>query len=108
MKIGILIVFRNNEKEIEISQFIRLFTKKKHQEICFVNNGSTDQTLKILKEIKEEVTIPISIVDVKKDRGHNAAVKAGIRYLSNKNDLPYLLCKQHFKSYGFEMLEKEL
>lgn len=103
MKIGILIIFRNDETAIKLHKFTKLFARKTKLDVCFVNNASTDNTLKLLKEIQEEATIPISIIDVKKDKGFNAAIKAGVRYLSNKNDLPYLLCKQHFKSYNFEM-----
>jgi len=106
MKIGILIVFRNDEAAIELHKFTKLFAKKTKLDVCFVNNGSTDNTLKLLKEIQEEATIPISIIDVKKNRGLNAAIKAGVRYLSNKNDLPYFVCKEHFKSYNFEMFQE--
>ncbi len=106
MKIGILILFHNDEKEIEIPQFIDLFTKKGNLEICFINNGSTDKTLEILKEIREEATVPISIIDVKKDKGHHAAIKAGVRYLASEDELRYILCLQRYKSQDFEMLEK--
>ncbi len=106
MKIGILIVFRNDESIIEVQKFIELLTEKNKLAVCFVNNGSTDGTLKLLKEIQEEVSIPISIIDVKKSRGHNAAIKAGIRYLTSKDDLPYTLCLQKYTSQDFSTLKK--
>jgi hypothetical protein len=106
MNIGILILFHNDEKEIKIPEFIHLFTKKVNLEICFINNGSTDKTLEMLTEIQEEATVPISIIDVKKDRGHHAAIKAGVRYLSSKKELPYILCLKNYTSQDFKMLEK--
>ena len=106
MKIGILIIFRNDEKQIDVQKFIELFTEKNKLSICFVNNGSTDNTFELLKEIKEESTDSISLIDVKKNRGHHAAIKAGVRYLTSKNDLPYILCLQNFTSKDFLMLEK--
>ncbi|WP_430411068.1 glycosyltransferase [Kordia sp.] len=105
MKIGILIVFRNDESAIEVQRFIQLFVKKTKLNVCFVNNGSTDETLDLLKEIKEETAIPISIIDVKKDRGHQAAIKAGVRYLTSKNDLPYILCLKKYTSKDIKVLE---
>ena len=106
MKIGILIVFRNDEKVIDTKKFTKLFTDNNKLHVCFVNNGSTDKTLELLKEIKEEATIPISIIDVKKNRGHHTAIKAGVRYLTSENDLPYILCLQKYLSNDFITLDK--
>lgn len=105
MKIGILIVFRNAATAIEVQQLIELFTNRNKLDICFVNNESNDQTLKLLKEIKEEVNTPIAIIDVKKSRGHNAGIKAGVRYLTSKNDVPYILCLQKFAPNDMELLK---
>ena len=108
MKIGILIVFRNDERVIDTQKFTKLLTKKNKLNVCFVNNGSTDKTLELLKEIQEETPVPISIsiIDVKKNRGHHAAIKAGVRYLTSENELPYILCLKDYTSRDFEMLEK--
>jgi len=106
MKIGILIIFRNDESTIDVQKFINLFTEKKNISVCFVNNSSTDNTLELLKEIQEEISLPMSIIDVKKNRGHNAAIKAGIRYLTSTNDLPYILCLQKFTTKDIATLEK--
>lgn len=106
MKIGILIVFRNDESKIEVHQFIELFTKTTKLNVCLVNNGSTDNTLELLKEIQEESSIPISIIDVKRNRGHNAAIKAGVRYLKSIEELPYILYLQKYTTKDFRILEK--
>ncbi len=106
MKIGILIIFRNDERVIEVQKFIELFSEETKLNVCFVNNGSTDKTFKLLKEIKEESSIQISIIDVKKDRGHHTAIKAGVRYLTSKNDLPYILCLSNYTSNDFTTLKK--
>lgn len=106
MKIGILIIFHNDETQIEVQKFIELFTDRKKLSICLVNNSSTDHTFELLEEIKEEATIPISLIDIKKKRDHHVAIKAGVRYLTSKNDLPYILCLQNFTSKDFLMLEK--
>lgn len=106
MKIGILIIFRNDEKIIQVQQFIELFSNKQKLNICFVNNSSADNTLALLEEIKEEATIPISIIDVKKNRGHHAAIKAGVRYLTSSKELTYILCLQNFTAKDIVTLKK--
>jgi glycosyltransferase involved in cell wall biosynthesis len=106
MTIGILIIFRNDEDTIDVQKFTELFAEKKKVTICLVNNGSTDATLTVLKEIQEEATIPISIIDIKKNRGYNAAMKAGVRYLTSTKDLPYILCLQKFTSKDITTLDK--
>ncbi|MCH2194225.1 glycosyltransferase [Kordia sp.] len=106
MKIGILIIFRNDEKVIDVQRLIALFSDKQKLDVCFVNNGSTDKTLELLKEIQEDSSISVSIIDVKKNRGYEAAIKAGIRYLASKNELPYILCLKQYTSQDYNTLEK--
>ncbi len=106
MKIGILIVFRNDESKIEVPQFSKLFAETTKLNVCLVNNGSTDNTLKLLKEIQEESSATISIIDVKKNRGHNAAIKAGVRYLKSIEEFSYILCLQKYSTKDFIILEK--
>ncbi|MEM6722147.1 MAG: glycosyltransferase [Bacteroidota bacterium] len=108
MKIGMLLIFRNDEDRIDVQKFTQLFAEKKNITICFVNNSSTDNTLERLQEIQEETTVAISIIDVKKNRGHNAAIKAGVRYLTSTKDLPYILCLQKFTSKDISILERVL
>lgn len=105
MKIGILIIFRNDESAISVENFSKLFAIPTKLNICFVNNGSTDHTLELLKEIQEEANVPISIIDVKKNRGHDAAIKAGARYLNSTHDLPYILCLKSYTSKDFLTLK---
>jgi glycosyltransferase involved in cell wall biosynthesis len=106
MKIGMLIIFRNDAPTIDVQKFIELFDEKKNLNVCFVNNSSTDHTLKLLREIQEDVNIPISIIDVKKNRGQHAAIKAGIRYVNSIDNVPYILCLQAFSKEAFSTLNK--
>ncbi|AXG68827.1 N-glycosyltransferase [Kordia sp. SMS9] len=106
MKIGILIIFRNDENIIDVQKFIELFSQNVKLNVCLVNNESTDNTFALLKEIQEEAELSISVIDVKKNRGHDAAVKAGIRYLNSAHDLPFILCLKTYVSEDFLTLEK--
>jgi dolichyl-phosphate beta-glucosyltransferase len=108
MKKGIIIVFSDDEKIIDKNQFTNLFNQKEIK-LCFVNNGSKDNTLTVLESIKEDLELShISVLDVKIDKGINAAIKAGSRYLLNSGDLKWIM---HFKSNMlpyFEDIENQL
>jgi hypothetical protein len=89
MKIGIIIIFHNNEGDIDSNFLITHFLKAKNLEMCLVNNDSGDNTYKILKEIKE-VCENVSLVNIKKFKSDSSAVRAGARYMFNQFDLNHL------------------
>ncbi|MBT8393456.1 MAG: glycosyltransferase [Flavobacteriaceae bacterium] len=89
MKIGIIIIFHNNEKEIDRDCFIEHSNLAENLELCLVNNDSKDNTFKILQEIKE-VCANVSVVNIKKLKSEIAAVRAGARYMFNQFDLQHI------------------
>ena len=91
MKKGIIILFFEDEKTINKNQLINIF-KQKDVKLCFVNNGSKDNTLQALEAVKgESDTHSISIIDIKKNTTTNAAVKAATRYIQNSEDIKCIL-----------------
>jgi len=107
MKKGIIIVFSNNEKEIKETQFEKLLDTDV-AEFCFVNNASNDNTLDQLKDIKTKTFNNISIVDIKKNKGTKAAIKAGVRYLVNNQELKLIIYLEFYKNNDFVNLEYTL
>jgi hypothetical protein len=95
MKKGVIVVFSNNEKEIKEYPFNTLLIKD-IQKICFVNNASKDSTLDKLKEIKSFDNG--SVIDVKKNKGVKAAIKAGVRYLIINEDLQLIIYLEFYKT----------
>ena len=89
MKLGIIIICYNNENDIDIGSCIKYLNKVKDIEICLVNNNSKDNTYNVLKEIKEYCN-HVSLVDIKKFKSDNSAVKAGARFMSSQFNLKYL------------------
>lgn len=85
MKTGIIIPCYNEEKRLSQEAFISFITENEDYHLCFVNDGSTDKTLEVLYEMKEQAPNAISIVDVKKNSGKATAVRAGARFLFNKS-----------------------
>ena len=89
MKTGIIIIFHNNEKEIDTSFFIEQIKQTKNLELCLVNNDSKDNTYQLLKEITEACN-NVSVVNIKKFKPDNSAVRSGARFMFNKFDLKHL------------------
>lgn len=85
MKTGIILLFFNDEQQIT-EQHLKTLIHTKTSNFCFVNNASKDKTLDKLKEIKKSNQKNIAIVDIKKNKGINAAIKAGVRYLKNNEE----------------------
>ncbi len=52
------------------------------KEVIIVNDGSTDNTASILKEIKKDDSV--KIIDHKKNSGKGAAIRTGIKYASGE------------------------
>ncbi|AUC82544.1 glycosyltransferase [Lacinutrix sp. Bg11-31] len=89
MKTGIIIIFHNNEKDIDINVFIEQIKQTSNLELCLVNNDSRDNTFQLLKEIKE-ASSNVSVVNVKKIKSDVSAVRAGARFMSNQFNLIHL------------------
>lgn len=97
MKIGILIVFFNNEKDIDVNLINSLLTIDAQSQICLINNGSKDATLENLLELKEHLQ-SLYVLDIKRNKGNEAAIKAGARFLINRFNL---------KQIGYINVEKK-
>lgn len=97
-------MFSNNEKEIKETPFEMLLDKDV-AEFCFVNNASNDNTFDQLKNIKTKTFNNISILDIKKNKGTKAAIKAGVRYLVNNKELKLIIYLELYKNNNFVNLE---
>jgi predicted glycosyltransferase involved in capsule biosynthesis len=90
MKIGIIIIFDNNEELIEKHFVIEQIKSCETMELCLVDNNSKDKTLQLLKDIKEACPSRISVVQIKKFSSEGAAKRAGARYMFNQFDLRHI------------------
>lgn len=90
MKTGIIIPCYNEEKRLNTAAFNAFIQAHNNYHLCFVNDGSTDDTLAVLNKIQRETPAQVSIVDVKKNAGKAAAVRSGARYLYNREDIDYI------------------
>ena len=90
MKTGIIIPCYNEAKRLDVQAFINFINTNHQYHLCFVNDGSKDNTLEVLEAIQKKATNKVSIVDVKKNAGKAAAVRSGARYLYNRQDIDYI------------------
>lgn len=90
MNIGIIIIFSNNEAQIEKRFFIEQINSCNTIELCLVDNNSKDKTLQLLKDIKESCPSHVSVVEIKKCSSKDAAKRAGARYMFNEFNLKHI------------------
>lgn len=89
MKIGVIIIFHNNERDINTKIFINQIKQTSNLELCLVNNASKDNTSQLLEDIKESCN-NVSTVNIKKFKSDMAAARAGARFMFNKFNLRHL------------------
>ena len=82
---GIIIVFHNDEKNINVEQLI-YFIKTNDFKICLVNNASSDNTQLLLENIKRQCVSRshVFILDNKHNKGLKNALKFGARFLQSE------------------------
>jgi len=101
MKTGIVITFYNKEKNIDLDQMELFLNSCNNIQVCFVNNGSTDNTIDTLEQISEKFPEIVSVVNIKNNKGEESALKVGFRYLLNKNKLAQV---SYFNRLNFKEL----
>jgi len=90
MKTGIIIPCYNEEKRLDTTAFLNFIHQENNYHLCFVNDGSKDNTIAILKGIQEANPYKVSVIDVKKNAGKAAAVSAGAKYLYDRGDIEFI------------------
>jgi len=89
MKTGLIIPCYNEASRLKEEVFIKFILDVNDYHLCFVNDGSTDNTLELLKKIKTYKPEKVSVIDIKKNTGKASAVRAGMRYLFHMEDVAY-------------------
>lgn len=90
MKTGIIISCYNEERRFNINAFVNFIKLYNNYHLCFVNNGSIDDTLSVLQTIKEKAISRVSIINVSINTGKPAAVRLGAKHLYSKQNINYI------------------
>ncbi|MDR6301068.1 response regulator [Mesonia maritima] len=83
--IGLVIPFHNDEALLQSEVFLNFIKKSTGYYFCFANNGSTDKTLELLKEIRKGREEYIIIYNFKKKIEKSEAIRLSVLYLSRLN-----------------------
>lgn len=93
----IVIPCYNEEHRLDVKQFSNFLKSQNQVLLCFVNDGSTDNTLKTLDKIKAPFTNNVSVISTKTNVGKAEAVREGV-----------LHCSSQFKSLKIAYLDADL
>ncbi len=77
-KTGIIVPCYNESKRINPNAFLCALEKDLNLFFIFVNDGSTDETLNVLKSIKEKNPAQVEILSIEKNTGKAEAVRRGM------------------------------
>ena len=94
---SIVIPCYNEEKGISNSEYSNFLENNSETFICFVNDGSKDNTLGVLNILKAKHDSQIHILSLEKNSGKAEAVRAGINY-----------CNQNFQHEYIGYLDADL
>ncbi len=87
----------NEEKGISNAEYSNFLNNNPEVLICFVNDGSKDNTLVVLTVLKEKHPTQIQILSLEKNAGKAEAVRAGINH-----------CNLHFQHRYIGYLDADL
>lgn len=88
--VGIVIPCYNEEERLSGKEFQDFAHNHPGYHLCFVNDGSTDNTLEVLKEIRKGDKEAISIYDCERNGGKAEAVRLGMLHLAKDHQFDYL------------------
>ncbi|NNK60423.1 MAG: response regulator [Flavobacteriaceae bacterium] len=88
--VGVVIPCYNEEERLLSTEFINYVEKNTGYHLCFVNDGSKDNTLQILRNLQKGREDYITVYDCKKNGGKAEAVRLGMLHMAQKEDLDYI------------------
>lgn len=88
--IGVVIPCYNEAERLLSDDFKSFVHKNLGYRLCFVNDGSTDNTLEVLKELRKGKEDYISIYNLEKNGGKAEAVRLGMLHLAKQNQFDYI------------------
>lgn len=88
--VGVVIPCYNEEDRLLSQEFLNFVDTNSGYHLCFVNDGSKDNTLGVLKDLQKGREDYISIYDCAQNGGKAEAVRQGMLYMAQRDDLDYI------------------
>lgn len=89
-KTFIVIPCYNEENAISSIAYSRFLEQQPDASICFVNDGSKDNTLEVLKKLQQQFPEQIELLSLSKNSGKAEAVRKGILHCTSKSKFKYI------------------
>ena len=103
--VGIVIPCYNEEKRLKAKSFTTFVERRLGYHLCFVNDGSKDNTLQVLNELSKGKEDFISVYDCAQNGGKAEAVRQGILHLTKDKQIDYFGYLDADLSTNFEDFE---
>ena len=87
---AIIVPCYNEENRLDRQAFTDFIQSHSDFILCFVNDGSSDNTIAVLNEIKEARPKQVHVLDIPVNGGKAAAVRAGALYLEGSTHADYI------------------
>lgn len=88
--VGVVIPCYNEEKRLLSKEFTDFIIKNSGYHLCFVNDGSSDNTLAVLNDLRKGRESFISVYDCEQNGGKAEAVRLGMLHMAKMEDLDYI------------------
>ncbi|WBL23131.1 response regulator [Zunongwangia sp. HRR-M8] len=88
--VGVVIPCYNEEDRLLSKEFTDFVEGHSGYHLCFVNDGSKDNTLKVLKDLRKGREDYITVYDCEKNGGKAEAVRLGMLHMAEYTDLDYI------------------
>jgi CheY-like chemotaxis protein/glycosyltransferase involved in cell wall biosynthesis len=88
--VGVVIPCYNESERLLREEFINYIDKNTGYHLCFVNDGSKDNTLSILKDLQKGRENFITIYNCEQNGGKAEAVRLGMLHMAKETDLDYI------------------
>ncbi len=81
MENAIVVPCYNEANRLDLSTFDEFLNQRNDYTICFVNDGSSDNTLEILKKFQEGRENRVYVYDAPQNNGKAEAIRSGVNYM---------------------------
>ncbi|KAB8155634.1 response regulator [Kordia sp. TARA_039_SRF] len=88
--VGVVIPCYNEAERLLSTEFIEFIDRNSGYHLCFVNDGSKDNTLEVLQNLQKGRENYITVYDCKKNGGKAEAVRLGMLHMAARTDLDYI------------------
>ncbi|WP_218599284.1 response regulator [Polaribacter sp. NJDZ03] len=88
--VGVVIPCYDEEKRLLSKEFTDFIIKNSGYHLCFVNDGSKDNTLQVLNDLRKGREDFITVYDCEKNGGKAEAVRQGMLHMAKQDDLDYI------------------